>query len=79
LSKNAKDILQNLLNKDPSKRPTMAQLKKDPYFEGIDWEKLAHKKYRPPIKLGKPDKTSSGKKEDLASIFHESITSSSAG
>ena len=79
LSKNAKAILQNLLNKDPSKRPTMAQLKKDPYFEGIDWDKLAHKKYRPPVKLGKPDKSNSGKKEDLASIFHESITSSSAG
>jgi serine/threonine protein kinase len=48
LSKNAKTLLQNLLNRDPSKRPTMQQLKKDPYFEGIDWDKLAHKKYRPP-------------------------------
>ena len=78
LSKNAKSILLSLLNKDPTKRPTMNQLKKDPYFEGIDWEKLAAKKYKPPMKLGKPDKSISGQKEDLASIFHDSITSSSA-
>lgn len=57
----------------------MNQLKKDSYFEGIDWEKLAAKKYKPPIKLGKPDKSNSGQKEDLANIFHDSITSSSAG
>lgn len=54
----------------------MDQLKKNPYFEGIDWEKLGSKKYKPPTKLGKPEKSNSGKKEDLASIFHDSITSS---
>jgi len=54
----------------------MQQLKKDPYFEGIDWDKLANKRYRPPIKLGKPEKPATSKSEDLASIFHDSVTSS---
>ena len=48
LSRNAKNILYALLNKDPAKRPSMHQLKQDPFFEGIDWVKLAQKKYRPP-------------------------------
>lgn len=66
MSKNARVILQSLLNKDPQKRPTMEQLKKDPYFEGIDWEKLGKKKYKPPTKLGKIEKNNNSKKDDLS-------------
>jgi hypothetical protein len=54
----------------------MAQLKKDPYFEGIEWDKLAAKKYKPPVKLNKPEKMK--KDEDLSNIFHDTVSSSTA-
>jgi hypothetical protein len=31
------------LNKDPKKRPSLAELKKDPFFADINWEKLEKK------------------------------------
>lgn len=37
LSKNAKNVLLRVLCQDPKKRPTMEQLKQDPFFGGIDW------------------------------------------
>ena len=43
--------MQKLLGKDPEKRPgvkRMEDLKKDPFFKGIDWEKLARKELKPP-------------------------------
>ena len=76
LSKNSRTILLRMLNKDPKKRPSMDQLKKDPFFEGIDWSKLEQKKYKPPTKLGKVSSNPCDeRRENLDSIFHDSITS----
>jgi len=39
------------LDRDPEKRPgvkRMDDLKKDPFFNGIDWEKLLRKEIQPP-------------------------------
>ena len=57
LSKPAKNILLKMLHKEPNKRPTIEQVKKDPFFSGINWELLGLKRYRPPIKLDKPPKS----------------------
>ena len=55
-----------MLHKDPKKRPTIEQVKKDQFFAGINWVLLAQKRYRPPTKLDKlPDKdASAGAGED---------------
>ncbi|KAJ7115549.1 kinase-like domain-containing protein [Mycena crocata] len=37
----AKDLVAGLLNKDPSTRTTMAQMKAHKYFAGVDWEAVA--------------------------------------
>jgi hypothetical protein len=42
-----------VLNQDPKKRPTMDQLKTDPFFDSIDWHALSLKKLAPPQVLGK--------------------------
>lgn len=57
LSKPAKSILLRMLHKEPQRRPTIEQVKKDPFFSGINWDLLTLKRYRPPIKLDKPPKT----------------------
>ena len=36
------------MQKDPKKRPTIAQIMNDEYFVGIDWKKLEQKQYEPP-------------------------------
>ena len=47
--------VQKVLNKDPIKRPSLAEIKKDPFFNEIDWVKLYLKELKPPIILEKKD------------------------
>ena len=63
-----------MLHKDSSKRPTIEQLKMDPFFAGINWDLLGQKRYRPPMKLDKPPKTKKDEemKQELKEIFHNS-------
>lgn len=52
LSKATKDFLKKILEKDPQKRlgyRGFDEIKKDPYFKGIDFDKLLRKEYKPPI------------------------------
>ena len=58
ISKGSKNILTRMLHRDPRKRPSIEQIKKDSFFAGINWEYLAQKMYRPPVKLDKLAKTS---------------------
>ena len=40
-----------MLHKDPNQRigtKSKAELKNDPFFKGIDWDKLAKKQIKPP-------------------------------
>jgi hypothetical protein len=39
------------LHKDPKKRPSLEQIKKDPFFSEIDWAKLARREVMPPSTL----------------------------
>lgn len=39
----AKKFLLRILNKDPKKRPSLIDIKKDPFFAEIDWNKLEKK------------------------------------
>ena len=51
LSRDAKGLLTRLMHKDPKKRPTYQQLKVEPFFNGINWEKLSTKSQAPPTVL----------------------------
>lgn len=42
-----------MLNKDPSKRPLIKELKKDQFFNDIDWRRLSRREINPPIILSK--------------------------
>lgn len=56
VSENARSIISGLLNRDPSKRlghkNDCEEIKIHPFFEGIDWEKLDKKEYKPPFNPG---------------------------
>lgn len=52
LSPNAKNILENLLRKDPAKRlgaDTADDVKNHPWFKGVSWEQLYKKRYDAPF------------------------------
>jgi len=51
ISKEGKDLLNQLLNKRPEKRITIEKVKQHDFFKGIDWEKLRRKELTPPIQL----------------------------
>lgn len=51
------------MNKNPAKRPSLAQLMKDPFFAEIDWDKLERKELEPPQILKKED--SEGDESDM--------------
>jgi len=38
-----------MLEREPQKRITLPELKKEPFFEEIDWEKIERKEIEPPI------------------------------
>ena len=71
LSKSAKSILLRMLHKEPKKRPTIEQVKQDPFFAGINWTLLGQKRYRPPTKL---DKIASKDGKDEGGLFQEGIS-----
>lgn len=52
-TKNTKDFILKLLNKQPSKRlgaNGAIEVKQHPFFEGIKWDDLLNKKIQPPFK-----------------------------
>lgn len=54
LTTEAKKLLLRLLHKEPKKRPTLIDLKRDAFFTGdIDWIKLEKKEIKPPQVLAK--------------------------
>jgi len=55
ISKDARDLLQKMLNKKPSQRITIAQMKQHPFFATINWDLLAQKKIKPPVVLSMDD------------------------
>lgn len=73
LSKAAKNILLRILTRDPKKRPTIEQVKKDAFFQGINWDYLGLKRYRPPTKLdkleSKDDAESEETRNDMDDMF----------
>ena len=72
LSNEAKKCLQRLLNKDPKKRPSMANLMKDAFFADIDWDKLGRKEIAPPTLLFKESSPALKKQqEDELMLFEK--------
>lgn len=55
ISKEAKDLLNQLLNKRPEKRITLDKVKQHEFFKGLDWEKLLRKEIPPPVHLKNDD------------------------
>ena len=54
VSPQAKDLLQKLLNKNPNLRigvKDKSEIKRHPFFKGIDWDLLMAKKIAPPLIL----------------------------
>lgn len=54
VSSNAKELIGLVMNKDPSKRPQISQIKRHAFFRKMDWEALLAKRIKPP-KLGLKD------------------------
>ena len=48
VSANARDLIGQLMNKDPIKRPQMSQIKRHAFFRKMDWEALLSRRIRPP-------------------------------
>lgn len=54
VSENAKNVIKKLLDKDPTKRlgaKDKADIKKDPFFNNVDWEGLLCKTVKPPVEF----------------------------
>lgn len=51
VSQTAKDLICQVMNKEPGKRPQITQIKRHPFFRKMDWDALLARKIRPP-KLG---------------------------
>jgi len=51
VSQTAKDLIGQVMNKDPGKRPQITQIKRHAFFRKMDWDALLARKIRPP-KLG---------------------------
>jgi len=49
VSKEAQDLIKELLQKDPVKRISVAGIKAHPFFASIDWAKLERKEVTPPF------------------------------
>jgi len=48
LSPALRSLLQRLLAHRPAARPTLAEVKKDAYFKGMEWKRLSNKRLAPP-------------------------------
>jgi protein-serine/threonine kinase len=66
----AQDLIRKLMNQDPNKRPTLSNVKKHPFFKGIDWEQLYLKRIQPP-RLG-PGWHQVGEDEQFVEPIHAS-------
>jgi hypothetical protein len=44
-----------MLTKDPKNRITIDEIKFDPFFGGIDWDRVLNKEYKPPINCNDED------------------------
>lgn len=49
LGKEAQNLVKKLLNRKPSKRPKIQDIKSHPFFNNINWELLYQKRYLPPV------------------------------
>ncbi|CAD8176434.1 unnamed protein product [Paramecium pentaurelia] len=52
MSIEAKNLLAKMLERDPNKRigtKSKDEIKQDPFFKGIDWDKVYKRQYKPPI------------------------------
>lgn len=54
VSSNARDLISQVMQKDPTKRPQISKIKRHPFFRKMDWEALLSRRIRPP-KLGLAD------------------------
>ncbi|KAI8149060.1 protein kinase A catalytic subunit [Fennellomyces sp. T-0311] len=50
ISPDAKDLITQLLDRNPATRPAAAQIKAHPFFKTIQWDLIAQKQVRPPFK-----------------------------
>lgn len=53
MSKDAKDLIDRLLNRNPEKRlgaKGVDQIFKHPFFKDVNWDDVTNKKYEPPYK-----------------------------
>jgi serine/threonine protein kinase len=48
ISDDARSLILKMLSKDPSKRSTCANIKKFPFFKGINWDDVKHQHIDPP-------------------------------
>ncbi|CDW79366.1 protein kinase domain containing protein [Stylonychia lemnae] len=64
LTNEAKKFLLRILNKDPKKRPSLKEVKKDAFFSDIDWTKLENKQIPPPQILKKYSEYDDSDEED---------------
>ena len=55
ISASARDLLYRMLDKKPSNRITIPQLKQHAFFSGLDWQKLMRKQIDPPLHLNMND------------------------
>eukprot|EP00347_Sterkiella_histriomuscorum_P006016 403354389 len=53
LTPEARKFLLKILNKEPKKRPSFQDIRKDPFFADVDWAKLEKKEIEPPQILKK--------------------------
>ena len=48
ISNNAKELITQIMNRDPLKRPPISRIKRHPFFRKLDWEALLSKRIKPP-------------------------------
>jgi 3-phosphoinositide dependent protein kinase-1 len=75
LSEEAKDLIQKLLQKDPTKRPTIEEIKAHPFFDGIDFKN--HMSKPRPLVLSHDPKYFSLVKEFAATNSTSTLSTSS--
>lgn len=70
ISSSLKDVLRKLLNKDPTKRIGIQDIKTHQFFYPINWDKLEIKKIEPPLDLVSRNKHKKNK-NNLKIIFND--------
>ena len=75
-SEDLKDLLRKLMEKDPNKRFGVIdknEVKRHPFFKGIDWEKLQNKNIIPPINFIKQKNENEQKLDDKGNKIKKNI------